>query len=157
MYVYQARCNWCIPIVLQSIWCNVCACHSPVYHYIAATVSYLVQRGMAACVVVIWFYKNYRACIFLGWIVSADAGCAGSRRILVKRAGSYEIFTPGIISAFARCNWCVPIILLSIRYNVCACHSPIYYWFYKRLQSLYLSRMNSQHGCWVCWKSSNTR
>ena len=33
--------------------------------------------------------------------------------------------TPGIISAFARCNWCVPIILLSIRYNVCTC-SPIY-------------------------------
>ena len=34
--------------------------------------------------------------------------------------------TPGIISAFARCNWCVPIILLSIRYNVCTCRSPIY-------------------------------
>ena len=34
--------------------------------------------------------------------------------------------TPGIMSAFARCNWCVPIILLSIRYNVCTCRSPIY-------------------------------
>ena len=29
------------------------------------------------------------------------------------------------ICVFARCNWCVPIILLSIRYNVCTCR-PIY-------------------------------
>ena len=64
---------------LLSIWYNVCACHSPVYHCITATVVYLVQRIISACVVVIW------------------------------------------------------------------------------LQNLYLSRMNSQHGCWVCWKSSNTR
>ena len=28
----QARCNWCVPIILLSIWYNVCACHSPVYH-----------------------------------------------------------------------------------------------------------------------------
>ena len=42
-----------VPIVLLSIWCNVCACHSSVYHYIAATVVYLVQRIIAACVVVI--------------------------------------------------------------------------------------------------------
>ena len=55
--VNQARCNWCVPIVLLSIWYNVCACHSPVYHYIAATiVVYLVQRIIAACVVVILFY-----------------------------------------------------------------------------------------------------
>ena len=32
---------------------NVCACHRPVYHNIAATVVYLVQRIIAACVVVI--------------------------------------------------------------------------------------------------------
>ena len=30
------------------------------------------------------------------------------------------------LSAFARCNWCVPIILLSTRYNVCTCRIPIY-------------------------------
>ena len=29
----------------------------PVYHYIAATVVYLVQRIIAACIVVIWFYE----------------------------------------------------------------------------------------------------
>ena len=44
------------------------------------------------------------------------------------RAVWCEILTPGIISAFARCNWCVPIILLSIRYNVCADHSPVYHY-----------------------------
>ena len=35
LYVNQARCNWCVPIVLLqlSIWCNVCACHSPVPWY----------------------------------------------------------------------------------------------------------------------------
>ena len=44
----------------MSIWYNVCACHSPVYHYIAATntIVYLLQRIIAACVVVIWFYEN---------------------------------------------------------------------------------------------------
>ena len=39
---------------------------------------------------------------------------------------AYPVQHQGIISAFARCNWCVPIVLLSIRYNVCACRSPIY-------------------------------
>ena len=63
---------------------------------------------------------HHRACISLGRIDSADAGCAGNRRILVERAVWYEILiTPVIISAwcvwcwcFARC-WCVLIILLS--------------------------------------------
>ena len=96
--------------------------------------------------------------------------------------------TPGIISAFARCNWCVPILLLPIRYNVCTCRSPIYcclsgttcipvtvqdittsllhfYLVYCIIavcvvvmwsSSLYLPRMNSQRGRWVCWKSKNT-
>ena len=74
----------------------------------------------------------------------------------------------------ARCNWCVPIILLSIRYNVCACHSPVYHYItatavylIQRIiaacvvvmwsQSLYLSRVNGQRGRWACWKSTNTR
>ena len=44
LYVNQARCNWCAPIVLLLfIWCNVCACHSPVYHYIAAHHAAVVQ------------------------------------------------------------------------------------------------------------------
>ena len=37
--------------------------------------------------------------------------------------------TPGasIISACVKCTWCVPMmLLLSIRYNVCTCRSPIY-------------------------------
>ena len=58
---------------------QICAFHSPVYHYITATAVYLVQRIIAVWVVVIWS------------------------------------------------------------------------------KSLYLSRMNSQRGCWVCWKPSNTR
>ena len=123
---------------------------------------------------------DHRACISLGWIVSADAGCAGSRRIFVEKAFWYEILTPGIISAwcvwywcFAKYSWCV-IILLSIWYNVCACHSPVYHYItasavylIQRIitacvvvmwsQSLYLSRTNSQCGHYVCCKSTNTR
>ena len=116
---------------------------------------------------------DHRACISLGWIVSADAGCAGSRWILVERAVWYEIPTSGIISAFARWKWCVPIILLSIRYSVCACHIPIYHYIIATVVylvqriiaacvvvmsswSLYLSRMISQRGRWVCWTSTNT-
>ena len=44
--------------VFQSHYYNVCACYSPVYHYIAATVVYLVQRIVVACAVVILFYKK---------------------------------------------------------------------------------------------------
>ena len=36
------------------------------------------------------------------------------------------LFTPCIIPTFGRWTWCVPIILLSIRY-MCACRSPIYW------------------------------
>ena len=39
-------------VLLLSIWHNVCACHSPVDHYITATIVYLVQLIIAACVVV---------------------------------------------------------------------------------------------------------
>ena len=119
--------------------------------------------------------------VSLGWIVSADAGCAGNRRIFVERAVWYEILPPGIISAWcvwcwclARCSWCVLIILLSIWYNVCACHSPVYHYITATAvyliqrfitacvvvmwsQSLYPSRMNSQCVHYVCCKSTSTR
>ena len=52
MYVNQVRCNWCVPIVLLSIWYNVCAYHSPVGHYIAVTIVYQVQCIIAACVII---------------------------------------------------------------------------------------------------------
>ena len=64
-------------------------------------------------------------------------------------------------------------ILLSICYNVCACHSPIYQYItatavylVQRIitacvvvmwsQSLYISRMNIQGGPYVCCKSTTT-
>ena len=73
-------------------------------------------------------------------ISQRDAGLFGIRRILVKRAVWYEIFAPVIISAFARCNWCVPIILLSIRYNVCVCRNPTYCCISGTTCSPYLSK-----------------
>ena len=39
-------------IILLSIWYSVCACHSPVYHYITASAVYLIQRFTTACVLV---------------------------------------------------------------------------------------------------------
>ena len=85
----------------------------------------------------------------------------------------------------------MPIILLSIRYNMCACRSPIhccpsgttciltchlpkYHYIHHcyccALGILYhscvcrgsviielVSRMNSQRGCWVCWKSKKKK
>ena len=38
---------------------NVCACHSPIYHYTTATAVYLVQRVITACVVVTWLQNLY--------------------------------------------------------------------------------------------------
>ena len=108
---------------LSGTTCVLVIVQYEVYHYVIATVVYLVQRIIAACVVVTRYLitELVLRSIFLGWIVSADAGCAGSRRIFVERTVWYEILAPGIISAFAICNWCVPIILLSTGYNVCAC------------------------------------
>ena len=37
-----------------------------------------------------------------------------------------RVHQQGIIPTFARWTWCMPIILLSIRYNMCACRSPIH-------------------------------
>ena len=68
----------------------------------------------------------------------------------------------------------VLIILLSIRYNVCTCHSPIYHhitatavYLIQRFitacvvvmwwHSLYLSRMDSQCVHFVCCKATSTR
>ena len=45
--------------ILLSIWYNVCACHSPVYHYITATAVYLIQRIITACVVVMRSQRLY--------------------------------------------------------------------------------------------------
>ena len=45
-------------------------------------------------------------------------GCLEVIEYSLKERFNVKIFSPGIISGFARCNWCVPIILLSIRYNV---------------------------------------
>ena len=59
MYVNQAICIWCVPIMLLSTWYNVCACHGPVHHYSTCTVVYLVQRIIAVCVVVIWLQNLY--------------------------------------------------------------------------------------------------
>ena len=148
--------------------------------YITTSLSLLCTWYTVSWLPVSWLY-DHRACISLGWIVSADDGCAGNRRTLVERAVWYVILTPGIISAwcvlcwcFAQCSWCVLMILLSIWYNVCACHSPVYHYIpatavylIQRLitacvvvmwpQSLYLSRMNSQCGHYMCCKSTSTR
>ena len=39
-------------MTLLSVRYNVCAYHSPVYHYIIANVVYLIQLIIAVCVVV---------------------------------------------------------------------------------------------------------
>ena len=44
--------HWCVPLILLSVRYNVCACRSPIYHYIIVTVVYLVYCIIAVCVVV---------------------------------------------------------------------------------------------------------
>ena len=168
----EAKCIWCVPIILLSISYSVCAWHRPLYHYITATaVVYLVQRIMAACVVVIWSHILYRS-----RIVSADVGRGGSRRILVERAAWYDIHRVsylrsqdviGVCSSYC-CLSGTTCVLLEVQYTavytvVCACHSPKYHYIIVTVvypiqrfitafvvimwsQSLCLSRMKSQRG-----------
>ena len=112
-----------MPIILLSIRYNVCACRSPIYCCLSGTcIQYITSLLLLST----------RACISLGWIVNADAGFAGNRRILVQRAVWYEILTPSLIrNTYIRYHIClmrVFIILLSIRYQVCAFHSAIYHY-----------------------------
>ena len=113
----------------------------PVYHYIAATVVYLliVERVIAACIVVIWFYeiitelvpfKDEKSVRMLGCLEVVEYSLKERFNKKYLHHVSYlhlqDVIgvclsycclsgtTPGIISAFARCNWCVSIILLIV-------------------------------------------
>ena len=69
------------------IWCNVCLSWSSIsLHrcYCCLPIDSTTYHSRL-CRGYLILYKYYRACIFLGWIVSADAGLSGSRRILVVR------------------------------------------------------------------------
>ena len=43
-----------------------------------------------------------------------------------------------------RCNWCVPIVLLSILYNVCAYHSPVGH--YITVTIVYQVQLKNENG-----------
>ena len=55
----QVRCNWCVPIVLLSIWYNVCTYHSPVGHYIVIVACVIFipgfTPGKSNILVSIWY------------------------------------------------------------------------------------------------------
>ena len=114
--VYLSKSN-----ILLSIQYNVCTCHSPIYHYIIVTVVYLVYCITVVCVS--WLC-DHRAWISLGWIVSADAWvCWKSKNTCLKsclRRNTYN--------RYHICVMRVLIVLLSIRYNVCACHGLVYHY-----------------------------
>ena len=172
-----ARCNWCVPLILLSIRHNVCACRSPILcclsgttcvpaivQYITTSLLLLSTWYTISSLRVSWLY-GHRAYISLGWIVSADAGCAGNRRILVQTAVWYEIITPGIISA-----WCGCSSYCCLSGTTCVPVSPVYHYITATAvyliqrfitacvvviwsHSLYLSRMNSHwilSACTMC-------
>ena len=80
---------------------------------------YLVYCIIAVCVVVLWSWSLY-----LGWIVSVDAGCAGNRRKLIfrERFDAKYLHQVIFISAWCVCSFycclsgttCVPVIIQSI-------------------------------------------
>ena len=137
----QARCNWCVPIVLLSIWCNVCACHGAVYHYIAATVVYLVPRiiPMYCClsghspiyhyiIFTVVYCVLHHSCVCLGYVIielvsPKDEVCWKSKNTCLKSGLIRNTYT-----RYHVCLMRVLIILLSIRYDVCACHCPVYHY-----------------------------
>ena len=53
-------------------------------------------------------------------------GCLEIVEYSFKEVYYDDMFTPGTYHTYVcEMNWCVPIILLSIRYNMCACRNPI--------------------------------
>ena len=125
---YLRRCNQRVPIILLSIRYNVCACHIPIpgislHHCYCCLPS-----------------TTYYSCLCRGYVITElvslqDEQSARNLGVLEvvecslkERFDMKYLHQVSYLSAFAKCNWCVPIIPLSIRYNVCACHSPIYHY-----------------------------
>ena len=121
------------------IWYDVCACHSLLYFYITATVVYLVKRIIDACVVVIWSQslslsrmKSQRR----RWVWWKSSNTRWKSGLILNTYTGYHICVCKIWLVCAHHTAIFPVqrvclslsnIPLSIRYNVCACHSPIYH------------------------------
>ena len=96
----------CIPVIVQSI-----------YHYIIVTVVYLVDCIIASCVC-----RGYVIIELVSPRMNSQRGrsvCWKSKNTCLKSGLIRNTYT-----RYHICLMRVLIILLSIRYNVCACHSP---------------------------------
>ena len=125
IYTRYLICLMRVLMMLLSIRYNVRACHSPVYH-ITATAVYLIQRFITACVVVMWSQSFYLSRMNSQCVHSV---CCKSTSTRLKER--FEIKYSWCRQTYTRYHIClmrVLIILLSIRYNVCACHSPVYHY-----------------------------
>ena len=104
-----ARYNWCVYHTINLICLSGTTCVLVVVQYTAV---YPVQRVYLSSVSRLC---DHRACICQGWVVIADAGCAGNRRILVWRLVWRAVWYLYRMIAF---------ILLLIRY-VCTAVYPV--------------------------------
>ena len=108
--------------LLPSTSHNVYTCHSPKYHYIIVSVVYLVYYSCIIAVRVSWF-SDHRACI-------SDEQSA--QMLGVLEIEEFFFLESGLVrNTYARCHIClmrVFILLLSIRYNVCVYHNPVYHY-----------------------------
>ena len=107
--------------ILLSIRYNAYTCHSPIYHYIIATVVYLVYCTCHSCVcrgsVIIELVSRMN--IQRGrWV------CWKSKKTCFLESGLMR----NTYTRYHVCLMRVFIILMSIPYNVCVCHSPVYHY-----------------------------
>ena len=155
----QVRCNWCVPIVLLSIWYNVCTYHSPVGHYIVKKTAVVV-----ACVI---FIPGFSPCggywvgvfclhqvsylrlrdelgVCLSYYCLSGTTCV---LVVVQYTGVYLVHRVYLSYSTISLHCCY-FFVLGILYHSCVCRGSVIIEF--------VSRMNSQRGCWVCWKSKKT-
>ena len=124
-----------MPIVLLSIRYNMCACRSPIYCCLSGTtcilviVQYITTSLLLLCTGIL-----YHSCVCRGSVIMRLVSRMNSqrgRRVCWKSKKTCFLESGLMRNIYTRYHIClmrVFIILLSIRYNVCVCHSPVYHY-----------------------------
>ena len=110
-------------MILLSIRHNMCACHSPVYHYITATAVYLIQLFITACIVVLWAHSLYLSrmnsqCVHYVCCKSTSTRWKSGLRWNTHGVDKYHVcLVFCIITCICKLPWDITMFMWTTRYN----------------------------------------